>query len=267
MDKRIFDQFRTIIYQTSGIALNEKKESLVAARIGKRMRALGIQSHKEYLEIVKSNETGEEIAEMLDAISTNVTSFFREQTHFQFVETVFKNWLDQGQKIFRFWSAASSTGEEPYTLAMVIKEAMADHKVDIKILGTDINTKVIQTCRKGVYKEEKMRSVPPVLRDKYADYMMIDGIFSYVIKPELKQLISFCRLNLSKPPFPMSGPFDIVFCRNVMIYFDDEVRKRLLDEIYRLIKPGGYLLVGHAESLTGMLSGFKSVKPSVYIKN
>jgi chemotaxis protein methyltransferase CheR len=149
MDKRIFDQFRTIIYQTSGIALNEKKESLVAARIGKRMRALGIQSHKEYLEIVKSNETGEEIAEMLDAISTNVTSFFREQTHFQFVETVFKNWLDQGQKIFRFWSAASSTGEEPYTLAMVIKEAMADHKVDIKILGTDINTKVIQTCRKG----------------------------------------------------------------------------------------------------------------------
>lgn len=267
MDRRVFNQLRTIIYQTSGIALSEKKENLVAARIGKRMRALGIHTHKDYLETVKSNETGEEITEMLDAISTNVTSFFREPTHFQFVETVFKKWLDQGQKIFRFWSAASSTGEEPYTLAMVIREAMVDHKVDLKILGTDISTKVLQACRKGVYKAEKMNTVPSVLKDRYADCQMIDGVYSYVIKPEIKQLVSFCRLNLSKPPFPMSGPFDIVFCRNVMIYFDDEVRKRLLDEIYRLIKPGGYLLVGHAESLTGMLSGFKAVKPSVYTKN
>ena len=113
MDRKIFNQLRTIIYQTSGIALSEKKENLVASRIGKRMRALGIHTHKEYLEMVKSNETGEEITEMLDAISTNVTSFFREPNHFQFVETVFKEWLDQGQKTFRFWSAASSTGEEP----------------------------------------------------------------------------------------------------------------------------------------------------------
>lgn len=267
MDKRVFDQLRTIIYQASGIALSEKKENLVAARIGKRMRALGIHTHKDYLEMLKANETGEEVTEMLDAISTNVTSFYRESTHFQFVETVFRKWLDQGQKIFRFWSAACSTGEEPYTLAMVIREVLTDHKVDIKILGTDINTKVLQVCRKGVYREDKVKSVPAVLRDRYTDYRMVDGVYSYVIKPELKQLVSFCRLNLSKPPFPMSGPFDIVFCRNVMIYFDDEVRKRLLDEIYRLIKPGGYLLVGHAESLTGMLSGFKPVKPSVYIKN
>jgi len=267
MDRKVFNQLRTIIYQTSGIALSEKKENLVASRIGKRMRALGINTHKDYLEMVKSNETGEEIAEMLDAISTNVTSFFRESNHFQFVETIFKEWLAQGQKIFRFWSAACSTGEEPYTLAMVIREVMADHKIDIKILGTDINTKVLQACRNGVYKEDKMKSVPQVLRDRYAEYQMVDGVNSYAIKTELKKLISFCRLNLSKPPFPMSGPFDIVLCRNVMIYFDDEVRKRLLDEIYRLIKPGGYLLVGHAESLTGMLSGFKPVKPSVYIKN
>ncbi len=267
MDRKVFNQLRTIIYQTSGISLSEKKENLVAARIGKRMRALGIQTHKEYLEMVKSNETGEEVTEMLDAISTNVTSFFREPSHFQFVETVFKQWLDQGQKVFRFWSAASSTGEEPYTLAMVIKETLGDRKVDLKILGTDINTKVLQVCRNGVYKKEKMASVPPVLRDRYADYRIVDGDYSYVIKPELKQLVSFCRLNLSKPPFPMSGPFDIVFCRNVMIYFDNDVRKRLLDELYRLIKPGGYLLVGHAESLTGMLSGFKAVKPSVYTKN
>lgn len=265
MKRKIFNQLRTIIYQASGIALSEKKESLLAARIGKRMRSLGIELPEDYLEIVKS-ENDEEIVEMLDAISTNVTSFFREMDHFQFVETVFRKWLEQGQRTFRFWSAASSTGEEPYTLAMVLKEVMASQIADIKILGTDISTRVLQVCRKGLYREEKISSVPPFMRDRYAERKLVDGVSCYVIKPELRRMVSFGRLNLSKPPFPMKGPFDIVFCRNVMIYFDDEVRKRLLDEIYRLLKPGGYLLVGHAESLTGMLSEFKSVKPSVYAK-
>lgn len=267
MERKIFNQLREIIYQASGIALSEKKESLVAARIGKRMRALGIELPKDYLEIVKADKTGGEIIEMLDAISTNVTSFFREPNHFLFVDAAFKKWLDQGQKSFRFWSAASSTGEEPYTLAMVLKEVLTKQKADVKILGTDISTRVLQVCRKGLYREEKMASVPPSMRDRYADRKLIDGVPCYAIKPELKQMVSFGRLNLSKPPFPMNGPFDVVLCRNVMIYFDDEVRKRLLGEIYRLLKPGGYLLVGHAESLTGMLSDFKTVKPSVYVKN
>lgn len=267
MEKKVFDQLCTFIYQASGIVLNEKKESLVAARIGKRMRALGIDKPKTYLELVKSDNTGEEIVQMLNAISTNVTSFFREPTHFQFVENIFNDWLERGQKIFRFWSAASSTGEEPYTLAMVLLEVLADQKVDLRILGTDISTRVLQICRKGIYKEEKMASIQPAIRDRYADYQIIDGVPYYAIKPMVKKLVSFSRLNLSKPPFPMSGPFDMVFCRNVMIYFDNEVRKRLLDEIYRLLKPDGYLLVGHAESLTGMLGCFHAVQPSVYTKN
>lgn len=266
MDIKIFNQFRDIIYQASGISLSDKKESLVSARIGKRMRALGIEKPKDYLALVKSDETGEEIVQMLDAISTNVTSFYRESSHFEFVSIVFKKWLDQGQKVFRFWSAASSTGEEPYTLAMVVMEALAGRKMDVKILGTDISTRVLDNCRKGIYKAEKISSIPPFIREKYTEHCNINDISSYVMKPELKQLISFSRLNLSKPPFPMNGPFDIVFCRNVMIYFDNEVRKRLLDEIFRLVKPGGYLLVGHAESLTGMLSGFQAVKPSIYTK-
>lgn len=267
MDARTFKQLREFIYQASGIALSDKKESLVAARIGKRMRVLGIEKHKEYLDLVKSDQTGEEIVQMLDAISTNVTSFFREASHFDFVEKEFKKWLDQGQYVFRFWSAASSTGEEPYTLAMVLMEALEGRVVDLRILGTDISTRVLETCRKGIYRAEKMDSVSPIVRDRYTEHKIVNGVSSYVMKPEIKKLISFSRINLSKPPFPMSGPFDMVFCRNVMIYFDNDVRRRLLEEIFRLVKPGGYLLVGHAESLTGMLSGFQVVKPSVYVKN
>lgn len=267
MDRSVFNQLRDIIYQTSGISLSDKKEPLVSARIGKRMTALGINNPKAYLTLIKSDKTGEEIIQMLDAISTNVTSFFRETSHFKFIETVLKKWLDMGYHKFRFWSAASSTGEEPYTLAMVVKEAVANRNVDLRILGTDICTRVLEECKNGIYRADKMEAVPPLLRDKYAEKKTKDGVSYHQMKPEIKKMLSFGRLNLSKPPFPMNGPFDIVLCRNVMIYFDNEVRQRLLNEIFRLLKPGGFLVVGHAESLTGIISEFKAVKPSIYTKS
>jgi len=266
MDSRVFEEFRKLIYSSSGIALNEKKESLVAARIGKRMRALNIENHRDYLKFVKNDEAGEEIIQLLDVISTNVTSFFREPTHFDFVAEIFSKWYNGGARKFRFWSAASSTGEEPYTLAMVLSNVLEGRKADIRILGTDISTRVLEICRKATYKAEKMATVPVLLKDRYTEHQTINRSAFYTIKDEIKQMVSFGRINLSQPPFPMQGPFDIVFCRNVMIYFDNQVRKKLLDEIYRLLKPDGYLIVGHAESLTGMISGFHSVKPSIYTK-
>jgi chemotaxis protein methyltransferase CheR len=266
MDKKTFNAFREFIYQASGISLGVNKEALVCARVGKRMRATGIDDYQHYLDYVMADLSGNEIVHLLDAISTNVTQFFREPEHFQFVQTVMSRWLAEGQRRFRVWSAASSTGEEPYTLAMTLLETAAGAPIDLRILATDLSTRVLDTARQGVYARDKLAPVSPALRQRY---------FSPVTTPEgpalqardlLRNLIVFKRLNLSTPPFPMKGPLDLIFCCNVMIYFDNDVRRRLLEEMYRLLKPGGYLIVGHAESLTGMVSRFQMHRPSIYVK-
>jgi chemotaxis protein methyltransferase CheR len=266
VDKPVFDEFRRIVYDRCGISLGDKKEALVAARVGKRMRVLDIDSHEKYLHFLKEDETGEEIVHLIDAISTNVTSFFREGAHFEMVSKIFAGWRRAGQNKFRFWSAACSTGEEPYTLAMTLLDAAGGDVGDTKILATDISTKVLDKCKEATYTPQKCETVPPTMLDRYFDRQDNSAHQVYSIKPNVKKMIVFTRINLSKPPFPMAGPMDAIFCRNVMIYFDNTVRKNLLAEMYRLLKPGGYLFVGHAESLTGMLSGFKIVQPSVYMK-
>jgi chemotaxis protein methyltransferase CheR len=269
MDAAVFAQFREIVYKSSGIALSEGKESLVSARVAKRMRSLGLASHEEYLKYLRNDKTQAELVQLLDVISTNVTSFFRESDHFDFLTQLVSGWLAGGQRRFRFWSAASSTGEEPYTLAMVINEALRGYEVDWKILATDISTRVLDACRQGVYRQASIKTIPERLVKQYFEARKTgpDGEKEYAVKNELKSHISFQRLNLSTPPFPMNGPFDVVMCRNVMIYFDNHVRGNLLAEAYRLIKPGGFLMVGHAESLTGMMSRFKTVRPSIYSKD
>lgn len=263
MDRKTFDKFRKLIYEQSGISLGPHKEALVSARVGKRMRALGIPEHSVYLRHVAQDETGAEIVSLIDAISTNVTSFFRESTHFDFLGEVFSKWLAQGQYRFRFWSAASSSGEEPYSMAMTLLEALKGRNADVRILATDISTNVLEQCRQGAYRPEKLEKVPVALRERY---FQRNGSGEYTAKQSLKNLLLFRRVNLSTPPFPMRGPLDVVFCRNVMIYFDNKVRHQLLEEIHRLLKPGGYVIVGHTESLTGMISTFKSIRPSIYVK-
>ncbi|MHC4872665.1 MAG: CheR family methyltransferase [Planctomycetota bacterium] len=262
MDEKVFNAFRSLVYEKSGISLNDGKKALVSARIGKRMRALSVECHNEYLNLVKEDEHGEELIHMLDAISTNVTSFYREAEHFDFLAERLQEWHAAGQSKFRIWSAASSSGEEPYTLAITLLENLPA-EVDARILATDISTKVLGQCREGVYREDKLDPVDFQLRAKYFDKCE-EG---FRIRDVVKRKVLFKRLNLSTPPFPMKGPLDVIFCRNVMIYFDNEVRTKLLNEAYRLLRPGGYLMVGHAESLTGMVSDFKTVKPSIYIKS
>ncbi|MCD6569258.1 MAG: protein-glutamate O-methyltransferase [Deltaproteobacteria bacterium] len=267
MDEVTFNRFRQIIYKLSGISLGTNKEALVSARVAKRMRVLGIPNHREYLRYVIQDKSGEEIIHLLDVISTNVTDFFRESDHFAFLKKVVSDWLAAGQRRFRFWSAACSSGEEPYSIAMTLLEATnSTANTDIKILATDISTSVLDNCRTGTYDKEKLKPVPSALRERYFDQYRDDHTTYYTAKARLKDLVVFSMINLSTPPFPMSGPFDAVFCRNVMIYFDNNVRKNLLDEIYRLLKPGGYLMVGHAESLSAIESDFKLVKSSIYIK-
>ncbi|MBI5118470.1 protein-glutamate O-methyltransferase [Candidatus Poribacteria bacterium] len=266
MDKSTFNEFRKLVYERSGICLGEQKETLVCARVGKRMRLLGIQSYRAYLRHVMDDESGEEVVHLLNAISTNVTSFFREPAHFEFLSKAFSQWLAEGQKRFRFWSAACSTGEEPYSLAVTLMEALGGASIDIKILATDISTRALERCLEGVYHKDRLKDVPAVVRDRHFEYHRdSEGVF-YSVKPSLKRMVVFKRLNLSTSPFPMHGPFDAIFCRNVMIYFDNRIRQELLAEMHRLLKPGGYLMVGHAESLAGIACSFKGVKPSIYAK-
>jgi chemotaxis protein methyltransferase CheR len=265
LDHKTFRKFSELVYRKAGITLGPNKEALVQARVGKRMRALGIDSFRDYLNKVESDETGAEVTLLLDAISTNVTHFFREPRHFDLLNQLLRKWQDEGQDKFRVWCAASSTGEEPYTIAMTAREALGP-RCDFKLLATDISTKVLTEAREGLYTERDVEKIPRPLQHKYFRVETTVQGKMYRIIDDVRRMVTFARLNLSVTPYPMKGPFDIIFCRNVMIYFDNKLRKRLLDNCYGLVRHGGYLMVGHAESLSGMLSHFKAIEPAVYIR-
>lgn len=266
MEQRVFEKFRDLIYEKSGITLGPQKVSLVSARIAKRMRTLSIEKHEDYLKYVLQDESGDELIQLLDCISTNVTSFFRESQHFDFLSSVLSAWRAKGQSRYRLWCAASSTGEEPYSIAMIASEALKMSPCDVRILATDISTRVLELCLRGHYPEARVEPVPRALRDRYFRKSVENAEKVFIVADELRRLITFRRLNLATPPFPMRGPLDVIFCRNVMIYFDDQVRSRLIEEAYRLLRPGGYFIVGHSESLTRCNSKFQIVQPSIYQK-
>ncbi len=266
MDPIIFQQFKEIVYKNCGISLNESKVAMVSSRIAKRMRILNINDHSAYLDYLIEDKSGEEITKFLDVISTNVTSFFRESEHFDLLEQIITEIVESGQKKIRIWCAASSTGEEPFTIAMVSNIITAGKSIDLKILATDISTKVLADAKNGRYAVDKIKTIPKNLIIEYFSKQTAGDKIFFQVKDVLKRLVVFKRLNLFKPPFPMKGPLDVVFCRNVMIYFDNQTRSRLVSEIYRLLKPGGYLITGHAESLTSVKNDFKCVKPSVFQK-
>jgi chemotaxis protein methyltransferase CheR len=264
MSRSTFGRFRALIYRLSGIALGESKEGLVRSRIGKRMRTLGLRDYDDYLEHLMSDPSGDEIIHLLDVISTNVTCFFREEDHFRMLADEARRWSAANRGRLRLWSAACSTGEEPYSMAMTILDALEGRPLDLKILATDLSTRALERAREGMYSAERVADVPVDLRTRYFQRDSKAPLLR--VRPTLRPHVSFARLNLAEVPFPMSGPFDAVFCRNVMIYFDADVRRRLLKEIHRLLRPGGWLFVGHSESLTGLTAGFKAVVASVYVK-
>lgn len=264
MDDCTFERFRDLIYDRSGITLGPTKKALVTSRIGKRMRTLGIEEAGQYLRAVLEDPDGDELVQLLDAISTNVTSFFREPQHFHFLERRFGELQASGQKRFRIWCAAASTGEEPYTIAMTICDRMQVPPPDVKILATDISTRVLAVAREGQYDEERVQGIPESLRARWFPRVGDGATVLYRAQPALRNLLSFARLNLIEQPYPMKGPFDLIFCRNVMIYFDPTVKQGLLREFYRLLRPDGHLIVGHAESLTGLDVPFTMIEPAVY---
>lgn len=268
MDPKTYQHLRALAYEKAGIDLGPSKETLVAARVGKRMRALDLPHEEAYCDFLAADESGREMVHFLDAISTNFTSFFREADHFEALKDLVRPKMTAGQRRFRFWSAACSSGEEPYTMAMTLAEVLDRPGIDWRILASDISTRVLATATEGVYREDQVRTVPSHLRNRY--FLHRHGIPAeedlYRVSPSLKDRVTFRRINLSTPPVPMNGPMDAVFCRNVMIYFDTRVRQGLVSEIERMLCPGGLLFISHTETLTGVRTGLVLVSPSVYVK-
>jgi len=257
------------VHKTAGINLLEGKKELVRTRLGKRMRQLAMSDFRTYFQHVMKDDTGEEIIFLLDALATNLTSFFREDQHFVFMGKTLLPKLEEkrrakGSHRLRVWSAACSSGEEPYTIAMVILEKSPYFGLggDCKILATDISTKVLNMAKQGLYGPERMKTVPPMLATKY---FKKTGDHMFQVSNQLRELIAFRRLNLMEP-LPFKNPLDLIFCRNVMIYFDKETISRLVAKYHQILSPGGYLFIGHSESLSGFTHDFKYVEPCIYMK-
>ena len=265
-----FEKIRSLVYKQSGINLHKGKKELVKARLGKRLREGKFGSFRDYYRYVTTEKGINELVVMIDSISTNLTSFFREETHFHKLREVISALMEtpgNGSSVFglKIWSAGCSTGEEPYSLAITLREIAYGRKVDLQILATDISTEVLKTALAGVYTKEKLGKISPSLLKKYFQIGRNDWSGYYRAKNEIKDIIKFRRFNLMEAQ-PFKGLFNAIFCRNVMIYFDKETQDGLVNRFYDSLKKGGYFFVGHSESLTGLTHRFKYVEPSVYRK-
>jgi chemotaxis protein methyltransferase CheR len=269
LSDQLFERFSRLVYQECGINLHEGKRELLQARLNKRLRATGITSYRHYYDYITSPHNNGEIIHFLDSISTNLTYFFREPKHFDFLNQtalpeLTKNKTDNREMRIRIWSAGCSTGEEPYSLAMSVLDHLTDPgKWDFRILATDISTRVLEVGLKGIYSKEKVGKVPQPLQKTYFRKQRIQDSDFFEVSPVLKKIVTFRRLNL-KENFPFSGPFDFIFCRNVMIYFDKETQQHLVQKMTSYLAPGGYFMVGHSESLTGLEHPLTYVQPSTY---
>lgn len=262
MTRKHFESVSGLMYSTSRVSLQTGKEDLVKARLVKRIRALGLTGFDEYLERVGSSP--DELYQMVDLLTTNKTSFFRESAHFDFMKARILTGLKS--KKMRIWSAGCSSGEEPYTIAMVLREHFPEGDfADLRILATDLSKRVLAKAAAGVYDEDVLKDVPAALISRYFDRVGTVTPRKYSARASLRSLITFAPLNLMED-WPMKGPFDLIFCRNVMIYFDKPTQEALVRRFSEILRPGGHLFAGHSESLTGIAHNFKYVQPAVYQK-
>lgn len=265
----LFHKISAYVYDVCGIHLTERKRELVNTRIGKIIREKNLDGFHAYYEQLVNDTTGDAVAELMNAISTNLTSFFRESKHFDFLEhqlmpQIRERALKSGNLRFRAWSAGCSTGAEVYTMAMVILNTVPDMVTwNAKFLATDIDTNVMKTGAEGVYNKDMVKPVPLTYLSKFFQRSP-DGAL-YRVKPILRNMVQFKYLNLIEP-FPFKGKFDIIFCRNVMIYFDKTTQQNLVDKFSAALNPGGVLFIGHSEGLSGLKHNLAYIKPTIYQK-
>ncbi|MFA5384374.1 MAG: protein-glutamate O-methyltransferase [Eubacteriales bacterium] len=256
-----------LIYDKFGISLNEQKQTLITGRLQNVLHQGGFTSFKDYYRYVVGETSGSALLTLIDRISTNHTYFFREKDHFDFIKDTLlpqtiKPFEKNGEKELKIWCAGCSSGEEPYTAAMVILENISRGSV-FNILATDISVSSLDKAIRGTYAKEQLETVPPSYRQKYF-VSAGDGVWT--IHQKLKNKVLFRRLNLIQDSYPFKGKFDVIFCRNVMIYFDSPTRRALLERFHRYLEPDGYLFTGHTETVDRSLGIFRYVKPAVYQK-
>ncbi len=265
-----FERFSKLVYSQAGINLHTGKKQLVRARLAKRLRNSNFRTFGEYYDYVMKDQTGHELVQLLDSISTNLTSFFREPKHFKILENkVLPDIFAQKKRPekIRIWSAGCSSGEEPYSMMITVLEHRAyTPALDVELLATDISTRVLNIAEKGTYLAEKCKDIDMNILRKY--FQKGHGRWEgYVqIKPVVKKFVRFVRYNLMEPR-PWKEPMDIIFCRNVMIYFDKSTQQKVINGFYSALGERGYLFIGHSESLTGVKHAFKYLCPTVYYKN
>ena len=257
-----FDFLRGLIYARSRIHLGPDKRALLTSRLVKRLRHHGFKSYAEYCDLLRSPASADEVQSLIDRISTNHTLYFREMKHFDFLRAETRR-----STPFRVWSAASATGEEAYSIAIHLAEHFAPAASGRwQIEGTDISTRVLEIAQRGIYEEARVAPIPEDVLRRHFERGVNTWEGQFRVREQLRRHVNFQRWNLLEGNYPFAQPFDLIFCRNVMIYFDRPTQETLIQKLSEKLVPGGYLLVGHSESLSGVKHGLKSVRPSIYLK-
>lgn len=264
-----FDFIRSLVYERSRIKLGPDKRQLVSARLGKRLRATNAPTVGDYCSLLRSPDAEEELGHLIDAISTNHTFFFREMAHFEFLRArALPEFLalppPHCRGPLRIWSAACSSGEEPYSIAMTLAEAVPH--VAWRVDASDISRRVLAKASAGIYNADTVAKLPAATLRTHFQRGFGPQAGNYRVKAALRDRVTFRHLNLLEGPLPYSEPFHVVFCRNVMIYFDQPTQEELVRRLMRQLLPGGYLFVGHAESLTHLTHPLERVRPAIYRK-
>lgn len=262
-----FKIFSDYIYGEFGIKMPDIKRVMLQGRLLKRIRELKMSSYKEYKDYFFSEEGQQnELYNFLSVVTTNKTDFFREPVHFEFLsQEVLPEFISQGKKHIRVWSAACSSGEEPYTISIVLNEFKAQHSdFSFEILATDISSNVLEKTYRGVYAEKVIEPVPMHLRKKY--FLKSKDRVNPTIRvvPEIQKNISLKYLNLMDPVYDIKEKYDVIFCRNVLIYFDRETQEKVVSKLCKCLAPGGYLMIGHSESIANMDLPLKNIKPTMF---
>ena len=271
LEEKDFRRISDLVYKHCGINLHSGKKELVRARLAKRLRLLSIRSFPEYLDFALNDPTGNEFTALVDSISTNLTSFFRENKHFEYLQkcflpTLMLNKRKVNDNVIRAWSAGCSSGEEPYSIAITLLEAIKkSSSLSAKILATDISTQILAKAKEGLYEAERVAPVSPELKHRYLISEKTVNRKVFRAAKTLKDIIFFGQLNLMEE-WPIRVPLDFIFCRNVMIYFDKPTQERLVNRYWQVLNPGGLLFTGHSESLTGICHKFRYVQPTIYVK-
>ena len=261
----------SLVHERSRIQLGPDRQALLAGRLGQRLRALGLAGYEDYCRLLDSPQGDEEVGCLIDLVSTNHTHFFREADHFSILaDHVLPRLTDRRGPFGRplqVWSAASSSGEEPYTLAIVLAEfARQRPHVTWQVHATDISRRMLDRCRSGIYEAEKVAVPDEQLLRRYFLRGFGEREGFYRVRPELRRLVHVQHVNLFQSDYPLPAGLDVIFCRNVMIYFDQPSRQELLDRLVPMLAPGGMLFVGHAESLLGLRHDLRTAWPSVYLR-